>query len=90
MKARTEKNPCYNFDEVYAPGHGCKNRQMIITMTEEEELGCQEEGDEIEAIDELEENEDMTISVNAMIGNISLNTLKNQWQGIWGGTAITY
>ncbi|PIN12292.1 hypothetical protein CDL12_15101 [Handroanthus impetiginosus] len=37
MKARREKNLCYNCDEAYTPGHRCKQRHVFMMIMEEEE-----------------------------------------------------
>lgn len=33
MAARREKKLCYNCDEVYTPGHRCKQRVFYMIMT---------------------------------------------------------
>ncbi|KAG8372812.1 hypothetical protein BUALT_Bualt12G0106000 [Buddleja alternifolia] len=76
MRARREKNLCYNCDEVFVPGHRCKLRQVYMIMSQEEE-----EAYTVDAVDpdpptkELL-SEDMTISINAISGNSDLNTLR--------------
>lgn len=47
-----------------------------MIMTEEEELAYNEEAEEEEFEEVIEQTGDMTISLNAMTGNISLNTLR--------------
>lgn len=37
MKARREKNLCYNYDEVYSPEYRCKQKHIHMMITEEEE-----------------------------------------------------
>ncbi|KAG8382321.1 hypothetical protein BUALT_Bualt05G0065300 [Buddleja alternifolia] len=76
MRARREKNLCYNCDEVFVPGHRCKQRQVYMIMSQEEE-----EAYTVDAVDPdppTEEllYEDMTISINAISGNSDINTLR--------------
>ncbi|KAG8370608.1 hypothetical protein BUALT_Bualt13G0001100 [Buddleja alternifolia] len=76
MKARRDKNLCYNCDEVFVPGHRYKQRQIYLIITEEEEMAyCEDVGDEDTHEDQVLV-EDMTISLNTMSGNTDLNTLK--------------
>ncbi|KAG8388303.1 hypothetical protein BUALT_Bualt02G0111500 [Buddleja alternifolia] len=76
MRARREKNLCYNCDEVYVPGHRCKNRQIFLIMTEEEEEAYTADANQIEFQDEGVALEDMTVSLNAMSGTTNMNTLR--------------
>lgn len=48
MRARREKNLCYNCDEKYVPGHRCKVRQIYMIMSEEEEQAYIEDAGQIE------------------------------------------
>ncbi|KAG8373209.1 hypothetical protein BUALT_Bualt12G0147200 [Buddleja alternifolia] len=76
MRARREKNMCYNCDEIFTVGHRCKSRQIYLMMSEEEELAY---GHNTEIQDENEDDvivDDMTVSLNALSGNTDMNTLR--------------
>ncbi|KAG8376226.1 hypothetical protein BUALT_Bualt09G0041000 [Buddleja alternifolia] len=78
MRARREKNLCYNCDETFIPGHRCKQRQIYMMMSEEEEL-LHESLNEMETNNEIEEeiiDEDITVSLNALSGTTNMNTLR--------------
>lgn len=76
MRARREKNLCYNCDETYVPGHRCKVRQIYMIMSEEEEQAYIEDTGQTEQQVEDVETDDITISINAMSGSIGSNTLR--------------
>ncbi|KAL0439602.1 UNVERIFIED_CONTAM: Retrovirus-related Pol polyprotein from transposon.6 [Sesamum latifolium] len=75
VKEKQEKNLCYRCDEPYVPGHRCKFRQVYMLMSDEEvrdfDRAEQEEGSEGK-----EENEEVTVSIHAMKGNVSCKTLR--------------
>ncbi|KAG8391208.1 hypothetical protein BUALT_Bualt01G0163900 [Buddleja alternifolia] len=78
MRARREKNLCYNCDEVFVPGHRCKQRQIYMIMSQEKEKAYFTDIEPPDlSTDELL-SEDMTISINAIYGNSDLNTLRIQ------------
>ncbi|PIN13770.1 DNA-directed DNA polymerase [Handroanthus impetiginosus] len=72
MKARRERNLCYNCDETYAPGHRCKQRQLFMMMTKEEE---EDIGYDDECIEEVL-LDDSKISLNAMNGHVSSESIR--------------
>ncbi|KAG8367223.1 hypothetical protein BUALT_Bualt16G0050300 [Buddleja alternifolia] len=76
MRARREKNLCYNCDEVFVPGHRCKQRQVYMIMSQEEEEAYIVDVEDPNAPTEELLAEDMTISINAIYGNSDLNTLR--------------
>ncbi|KAG8375100.1 hypothetical protein BUALT_Bualt10G0065200 [Buddleja alternifolia] len=80
MGARKEKNLCYNCEETFVPGHRCKQRQIYMIMSEEEELIHNSQlGNEI--TNEIEDemiDDDMTISLNSLSGTTDMNTLRIQ------------
>ncbi|KAG8369122.1 hypothetical protein BUALT_Bualt15G0118400 [Buddleja alternifolia] len=76
MKARREKNLCYNCDEVFVPSHKCKQRQIYMIMSHEEEEAYSADVEPPNTSPEELLSEDMTISINAISGNSDLNTLR--------------
>ncbi|KAL0409740.1 UNVERIFIED_CONTAM: hypothetical protein Sradi_1908400 [Sesamum radiatum] len=71
MRARREKNLCYNCDEIFTP---------------EEVQAYEEENEQVEEQGEEAETEDVTLSLNAMRGNVSSGTLRVK--GIVNGKEI--
>ncbi|KAL0373660.1 UNVERIFIED_CONTAM: hypothetical protein Sradi_3281700 [Sesamum radiatum] len=64
-------------DFVEAILERCKQVQHIMTMSEEEEQEYMRElGEELVEGDEDEPSEDVSVSVNAMNGNVNMNTFK--------------
>ncbi|KAG8377804.1 hypothetical protein BUALT_Bualt08G0071700 [Buddleja alternifolia] len=78
MRARREKNLCYNCDETFVPGHRCKQRQIYMIISEEEELihNSQHESEIINEIEEELIDDDMTVSLNSLLGTTDMNTLR--------------
>ncbi|KAG8379055.1 hypothetical protein BUALT_Bualt07G0048500 [Buddleja alternifolia] len=76
MRARREKNLCYNCDEVFVPGHRCKQRQVYMIMTQEKEEAYSLDIEDIDTSIDSPHSEDMTISINAISGNTNINTLR--------------
>ncbi|XP_026410851.1 uncharacterized protein LOC113306080 [Papaver somniferum] len=78
MRARREKGLCYNCDERYEIGHMCVKQQLYMLVGEEEELATSEEESpgSSPVIQELEE--EVEVSLHAISGNISHNTIKIQ------------
>ncbi|PIN03993.1 hypothetical protein CDL12_23478 [Handroanthus impetiginosus] len=80
MQARRGKNLCYNCDEVFVPGHRCKNRQSFFMMSAEEEeaflddIGQDGDGECIEGI----LIDDSKVSLNAMNGLTSEECIRLQ------------
>ncbi|PIN11759.1 hypothetical protein CDL12_15625 [Handroanthus impetiginosus] len=76
MKARRERNLCYNCDETYTPGHSCKQRQLFVMMPEEEEeaynqdIGCDDECIEEILLD------DSKVSLNALNVHVSNKSIR--------------
>ncbi|KAK4406678.1 Retrovirus-related Pol polyprotein from transposon [Sesamum angolense] len=69
MRARKERNLCYNCDEIFVPGHKCKVRYSYMLMNEEEVQAYDEENEHMEEQGGEAETEDVTVSINAMHGN---------------------
>ncbi|KAG8387035.1 hypothetical protein BUALT_Bualt03G0211200 [Buddleja alternifolia] len=80
MRARREKNLCYNCDETFVPSHRCKQRQIYMIMSEEEELihNSQLSNEINNEIEEEMIDDDMTVSLNALSGTTDMNTLRIQ------------
>ncbi|KAL0395246.1 UNVERIFIED_CONTAM: hypothetical protein Slati_4490800 [Sesamum latifolium] len=71
--ARRSKNLCYNCDEIFRPGHKCKQQFMYCILTEgEAAMGIEEE----EELMKEQAEEDMMISVNALSGNTDFYTFR--------------
>ncbi|PIN27065.1 hypothetical protein CDL12_00163 [Handroanthus impetiginosus] len=76
MKARGEKNLCYNCNETYVPRHRSKKRPFFLMMTEGEEkaylnyVGCEEE-----CVDEVL-LDSSKVSLNAMNGLVSCESIR--------------
>ncbi|XP_019246493.1 PREDICTED: uncharacterized protein LOC109226149 [Nicotiana attenuata] len=85
FEARKARGECYKCGERYFPGHVCKNRQIntLSGTTEQEEVV---EGSNLEEIKELEEPYeeviDEAISLNALSGTVTSNTIK--LKGMYG------
>lgn len=74
VKARREKNLCFNCDDTYHAGHRCKKLYMILADDHEEENGIT--GDtQILDVSEVE-SKDPQISLNAVNGQIPTNIIK--------------
>ncbi|KAL0331635.1 UNVERIFIED_CONTAM: hypothetical protein Sangu_1709000 [Sesamum angustifolium] len=71
MQARRSKNLCYNCDEIFRPGHKCKQQLMYCILTEDEAVLARDSEDEQGNVDE---DEDMAISLNAISGSTDYNT----------------
>ncbi|KAG8363631.1 hypothetical protein BUALT_Bualt19G0042500 [Buddleja alternifolia] len=76
MRARREQNLCYNCDEVFVPGLRCKQRQVYMIMTQDEEDVYCQEIPEPNTFSDPPTPEDMTISINAISGSSDMNTLR--------------
>ncbi|PIN01381.1 hypothetical protein CDL12_26111 [Handroanthus impetiginosus] len=76
MKARREKNLCYNCHEVYMHRHRCKQGQLFVMMTKEEKeahilgIGYDEEC----IVEVLSYNS--TVSLNALNKHVCSETIK--------------
>ncbi|XP_012849939.1 PREDICTED: uncharacterized protein LOC105969713 [Erythranthe guttata] len=74
MEDRKMRGLCFNCDEKFVPGHKCKNVFTIV--------GVEEEPDEWEGLEQLEEvpegveEETLGISLTALTGQSTANTLK--------------
>ncbi|KAL0309707.1 UNVERIFIED_CONTAM: Transposon Ty3-G Gag-Pol polyprotein [Sesamum radiatum] len=73
MQARRSKNLCYNCDEIFRPGHKCKQQLMYCILTEDEAALARDSEDEQGNVDE---DEDMAISLNAISGSTDYNTFR--------------
>ncbi|KAG8366662.1 hypothetical protein BUALT_Bualt17G0102900 [Buddleja alternifolia] len=78
MRARREKNLCYNCDETFVPGHRCKQRQIYVMMSEEEEVMHNSliENENLNEIENESPGEDMIVSLNALSRTTDMNTLR--------------
>ncbi|KAL2237850.1 UNVERIFIED_CONTAM: RNA-directed DNA polymerase [Sesamum indicum] len=61
MRARREKNLCYNCGEVFVPGHKCKVRYSYVLMNEEEIKADEEDTEQLDTPTEEIEEEDVTV-----------------------------
>lgn len=76
-RARREKGLCFNCDEKFSVGHHCKGRLFKLFADETELWEVQSDEDEIEEVDCLDGNGEVTtVSLNAMEGNLSNNTIR--------------
>ncbi|KAG8391712.1 hypothetical protein BUALT_Bualt01G0215700 [Buddleja alternifolia] len=76
MRVRREKNLYYNCDETFIVGHRCKNRQIFLMLTEEEELAYNQDPCSEEDTSEEVLLDDMTMLLNALSGNTNMNALR--------------
>ncbi|PIN19069.1 hypothetical protein CDL12_08254 [Handroanthus impetiginosus] len=76
MKARREKNLCYNCDETYTPGHKCKQRHLFMMMTGEEEEMYGEEIVSSEVVREEVMIEEGKVSLNALLGSMGKGVIR--------------
>ncbi|KAL0313371.1 UNVERIFIED_CONTAM: Retrovirus-related Pol polyprotein from transposon.6 [Sesamum radiatum] len=74
MQERRSKNLCYNCDEIYKPGHKCKHKALYCIISEDAAMEFVDQTDP--QIREDENVSDMSVSLNAMSGNMNLNTLR--------------
>ncbi|XP_026399605.1 uncharacterized protein LOC113295486 [Papaver somniferum] len=76
MRARRKKGLCYNCNEKYEMGHMCIKQQLYMLVGDEEESSTFEEESpgSSPVIQELEE--EVEISLHALSGNVSHNTIK--------------
>ncbi|KAL5720791.1 hypothetical protein ACHQM5_013426 [Ranunculus cassubicifolius] len=83
MQARRDKGLCYTCDEQYSFGHKCKQKQvyMIATAGEFEEESCaatdNTQSSDLIPVDK-EGDKSIEISLNALSGNASYQTLQLQ------------
>lgn len=82
MTSRREKGLCYHCDEVYVPGHTCKNKHIYIMITEEEETPQKEEQvPEITVVIQgelLQIEDNCGVSIHALTGTHGVHTIKLQ------------
>ena len=71
MKEHRDKGLCFNCDEKFAPGHRCKNLFLIEGCWPEEDSG-----EEIGDIKEKEDNDELEISLHAMAGSSTPQTMQ--------------
>lgn len=79
---------CYHYDEVYTPGHRCKQKHIFLIITEEEEAPLEAETEqEVAMMIQGEEGEllqienNCGISIHAITGTKGFHTIKLQGQG---------
>lgn len=70
MRARREKNLCYNCDEIYTPGRRYKVRQFYMIMIDEEEVAYAADARESKQQVEEVETKDMIASLTAVFSNV--------------------
>ncbi|XP_026379637.1 uncharacterized protein LOC113274474 [Papaver somniferum] len=78
MRSRRERRLCYNCDEEYKFGHKCVKQQLYMLVGDEEEAASTEEESpgSSPVIQELEQQ--VEVSLHALSGNVSHNTIKIQ------------
>lgn len=81
MRARREADLCFNCDEKWVAGHKCKTTTLYIMMFEEQETNYLHslEDTVVETTEEIEEHVPVIegeLSINAITGSISPNTMK--------------
>ncbi|KAL2245963.1 UNVERIFIED_CONTAM: Retrovirus-related Pol polyprotein from transposon [Sesamum indicum] len=76
MRARREKNLCYNCNEVFVPGHKCKVRYSYVLMNKEEVKAYEEDTGQLEEQNEGTEEEDVAVSLNAICKKLSHGTMR--------------
>ncbi|KAL2237277.1 UNVERIFIED_CONTAM: Retrovirus-related Pol polyprotein from transposon 17.6 [Sesamum indicum] len=76
MRARREKNLCYNCDEVFVPGHKCKVRYSYVLMDEEEVKAYEEDTGQLERQVEEVEEDDASVSLHVISGKLSHGTMR--------------
>ncbi|XP_026410718.1 uncharacterized protein LOC113305942 [Papaver somniferum] len=75
MRKRREKGLCYNCDEVFQAGHKCIKQQIYMLAVDEEESTQYGEDSPIETPNSPIQEEEVEISVHALAGNVSHNTI---------------
>ena len=78
MQARRDKGLCYFCEEPYVFGHKCKRAQLFMLTTEEDEgneVEFKQEGGEIQTMQNTEPAIDVGISIQAISGGTSYQTL---------------
>lgn len=74
MRARREKEPCYNCDEIFIPGHKCKQSHIFFLMTAEEEAAYENQNpSDSEVL--MQQGSEVDISCNAMADSSGVNTI---------------
>ncbi|PIN00381.1 hypothetical protein CDL12_27116 [Handroanthus impetiginosus] len=86
MKARREKNLCYNCDDLHTPSHRCKQRQIFMMMSEEEEDAYGDEMVSSEVNGEEIMVEEGKVSINAILGNMRDGAIRVD--GVVAGKAV--
>ncbi|KAL5706540.1 hypothetical protein ACHQM5_024694 [Ranunculus cassubicifolius] len=83
MLVRREKGLCYNCDEVYSFGHRCKQKQLFMLLGDEDGISTEDQHSDSSVdipADVQRTVNDVSISLNALSGNYSFQTLKLQGQ----------
>lgn len=78
MYHRREKGLCYNCEEVYTFGHKCKSKQLFVLYTDSTDDRMPSDISSKLASPTPERKDDIAISLNALSGNHSFQTLKLQ------------
>ncbi|KAL0367516.1 UNVERIFIED_CONTAM: hypothetical protein Sradi_3641700 [Sesamum radiatum] len=73
MQASRAKNLFYNCDEIFKPGHKCKQHLMYCIMTKDEAIDLEQGFGAVEGGDD---DSNMMISLNEISGSTNLNTLR--------------
>ncbi|KAL2232627.1 UNVERIFIED_CONTAM: Transposon Ty3-G Gag-Pol polyprotein [Sesamum indicum] len=77
VRAKREKNLGYRCDELNVPGHRCKYKQVYMLLNDEECRGEDKKGQaETPTVKEVNEEDDVSVSLHAMRGSSCCKTLK--------------
>ncbi|XP_026447251.1 uncharacterized protein LOC113347788 [Papaver somniferum] len=76
MRKRREKGLCYNCDEVFQVGHKCLKQQIYMLVVDDEESTQSGEESRVETLLSPTLEEEVEISVHALAGNVSHNTIR--------------
>uniref|UniRef100_A0A2N9GM02 Integrase catalytic domain-containing protein n=1 Tax=Fagus sylvatica TaxID=28930 RepID=A0A2N9GM02_FAGSY len=75
IRERREKGLCFNCDEKFGPGHRCKKLFFIEACLDEEQMDIGEE-DETDEIQPEEMDENLSISLHAIAGTPTPQTMR--------------
>ncbi|XP_026450846.1 uncharacterized protein LOC113350969 [Papaver somniferum] len=76
MRIRREKGLCYKCDVVYTPGHICKRQQLFMVQLEQPKSSEEVEKEVYEEAKESPVEYDMEISLHALTGAATGNTIR--------------
>ncbi|KAL4271596.1 hypothetical protein GQ457_13G023790 [Hibiscus cannabinus] len=75
---RRSHNLCFKYGNKFTPGHQCKTKQLNLM---EEDIGSGKEEnseEEMQEMGEMQQDEELEISINALTGSSGYNTLRLQ------------